>query len=103
MIKLIKELCERKKISFKSHALVRMVERNIRIDDIVSCLQSAELVREYGDDKPLGSCLIVGFSKEKKPLHVLCAPDEKQDTLWIITVYKPDRKLWSSDFKRRIK
>ena len=102
-IHLIKDLCKRNKVFFKSHALIRIVEREIDIDEVLTALKSAEIIKEYSTAKPLPSYLVLGFTTKNNPLHILCAADEKQDALWIITVYEPDPGLWTSDFKRRQK
>ena len=102
-IQLIKDLCKRNQVFFKNHALIRVVERQIEINQVLRAINCGQIIKEYSTDKPLPSYLLLGFNKNKKPIHILCAPDEKQDVLWIITVYEPDPELWTSDFKRRVK
>ena len=51
-------------------------------------------IKEYPDDKPYPSRLILGW-KEGKPLHVVAA-----ETI-IITVYQPDPTLWNADFRSK--
>ena len=43
------------------HARIRLYERNINIDDIVNGINTGEIIKQYSDDKPLPSCLILGF------------------------------------------
>ena len=97
----IRDLCKKDKIAFKKHAFTRMLERSIASDDVVNAILNGKIIKKYKQDKPLSSYLILGYAANKKPLHILLAVDNSMEMLWIITAYKPDRNLWSSDFKRR--
>ena len=88
---------------FKKHALEKLLERSIRIDDIISTLENGEIIKEYQKDEPLPSYLMLGYTTTREPIHVVMALDDQQRKIWVITVYKPDKDLWDSNFKRRIK
>lgn len=88
---------------FKKHSLVRSVERNIKIDEIVEALQNCQIITEYPEDKPLKSYLTSGFTKIKRPLHVVAALDETEKYVWIISTYEPDKKNWNETFTKRLK
>jgi len=57
---------------FRRHALERMAERNITRADVESVVTSGEVLREYVDDTPYPSRLILGW-REVRPLHVVAA------------------------------
>lgn len=59
-----------------------------------------EVVEVYSDDTPYPSQLILGWI-DKRPIHIVAAENEKDDEIIIITVYEPDRRKWSDDFRRR--
>ena len=96
-------LCKQDKIAFKKHALTRMLERSVDSTVVVEALLNCEIIKNYEQDKPLSSYLILGYTEKKKPLHINLAIDEIDEMLWIITVYRPDKKLWTADYKRRQK
>lgn len=88
------------RIVWQRHALVRMLERGISRNHVVTSLAAGEVIEVYGDDKPLPSLLVLGFFAGE-PLHVVTAYDEVEDTAYIITVYRPDRDHFANDFKTR--
>jgi hypothetical protein len=97
----IEYLSAKDRIFFKKHALTRMLERSIESDEVVEALSNCEIIKKYEQDKPLSSYLIIGYTAEKKPLHINLAIDAIDEMLWIITVYRPDKKVWTADYKRR--
>ncbi len=100
---IIINLCKKDKIAFKKHALTRMLERSIDSSNVVEALLNCEIIKKYEKDKPLSSYLILGYTEKKKPLHINLAIDEIDEMLWIITMYRPDKNLWTADYKRRKK
>lgn len=97
----IKGLIDLRKIKWKKHALKRMFERNIRRQDVFLALDVFEIIELHELKRPLQSCLVLGYYKKVKPLHIMVAVDELNDVLWIVTVYEPSLDEWSSDFKIR--
>lgn len=103
VVQLIKKLARKNKVTFKNHAFIRMFQRNISSDDVVKALSQGEIIEEYPTDIPLPSYLVLGYTSQKRPLHVVVAVDEGQKMLWVITAYEPDREIWNNDFKKRRK
>jgi hypothetical protein len=91
---------EYKRIIFSGHAVRQMFSRSISKDDILAVIERGQIIAEYPDDKPYPSRLMLGFVNNV-PLHVVFAVDKQRQTGIIITVYIPDRRLWSEDFKAR--
>ena len=81
------------------HARQRLAERGIMIQDVMQCIETGEIIRQYEDDKPFPSCLILGAAVNGKYLHAVLSLDE--DFLHLITAYYPDSTLWEADFKTR--
>ena len=71
----------------------------ITADDIVNCISTGEIIKQYEDDKPLPSCLILGKSCNGKPLHIVVSNDD--NFIYLITAYYPDPSVWKADFKTR--
>jgi hypothetical protein len=64
-------------------------------------LKNGEVIEDYPEDERGHSCLILGFSENNRPIHVVCSP--KVEYLAIITAYLPDKNEWSGDFRTRVK
>ena len=98
-IDILRKVNRPEKIALTKHARERLVERAITIDDIVNGIDTGEVIKQYEDDKPLPSCLVLGLSVNNKYIHVVVSNDEEY--VYIITAYYPDPQLWSEDFKTR--
>jgi hypothetical protein len=83
---------------FRVHAIERMAQRNIGIEDVRAVLDGGELIEYYPDDYPYPSALVLGWVKNR-PLHVVVA--NAPTARIIITIYEPDPIRWEPDFKRR--
>ena len=62
----------------------------------------AKIIEDYPNDPRGQSCLVLGFTKEGKPIHAVCGMGDS-DTLVIITVYRPDPEGWIKSELRREK
>ncbi len=98
-IEKIKDFVNDEKIRFTEHFLKRIHQRKIRLNDILLVLTEGVIIEEYPDDYPYPSCLMLGFTVNKKNLHIVCGLSETD--VWLITAYYPDSEKWSSDFKIR--
>ena len=99
--RLIKEIAEKDRIAFKKHSAIRMRERNIRADEVKEVLINGEIIESYPDDRPLPSCLVMGYTEDEKPIHAVVAIDKDDKMLWVITVYSPNKEDWGNNFRRR--
>ena len=89
-----------RRLLFSRHAVARMFERELNEPDIATVIGNGDVIREYPDDRPYPSTLMLGF-KGSTPVHVVVAKDGKDGTCYVITVYVPDSTLWSPDFRKR--
>lgn len=89
------------RVILTQHSAVRLLERQIRYEDVIAAISGGEIIEQYPDDYPHPSCLILGFSVFGKYLHVVCGTDGEY--LWIITAYYPSTDKWESDYKTRRK
>jgi hypothetical protein len=87
------------KIAVTKHAKERLEERRIKVDDVIQCINTGEIIKQYEDDKPFPSCLILGRDTTGKNLHIVLSKDEQY--IYLITAYYPDRSQWEADFKTR--
>jgi hypothetical protein len=59
-----------RKLIYRTHALQRMFERGVSVDEISEVIEHGEELRAYPDDYPYPSRLLVGFP-QGRPLHVV--------------------------------
>lgn len=95
----IKKLVKDQKVIWRNHMLARMRQRRIRIDDVINCILTGEVIEHYPLDYPYPSYLVLGRSGDNQALHVVCAVG--QGRVWMISTYKPDHEHWNEDFKTR--
>jgi hypothetical protein len=77
-----------------------MFERKVSVGNVSQALRSGETIEDYSAEMPEPSQLILGF-QGKHPFHVVVARFPETNEATVITVYVPDPKKWSKDFKRR--
>jgi len=95
----IKDLCEGEALRWTNHILLRLLQRQILIDDVIYTLVNGDIIEQYPTDYPYPSCLVLGATVKGNPLHVVCGASK--DELWLITAYFPSIDEWTSDFRTR--
>lgn len=98
-IEQLKILNKLENIVVTEHARIRLYERNISIVDIINGINTGEIIKQYPDDKPLSSCLILGFSLKLEYIHIVVSCD--LNFIYLITAYFPNSEMWESDFKTK--
>ena len=87
---------------FRVHALRRMFERSIIVDEVVQAIETGETIASYPDDTPYPSRLLLAWVGGR-PLHVVVADNQAGDEMVVITVYQPEPGSWDAGFRRRTK
>ncbi|MCY4441635.1 MAG: DUF4258 domain-containing protein [Deltaproteobacteria bacterium] len=82
------------------HAFRRLVERNISEREIREAGRRANVIEEYPDDKYSPSCLLLGFTRMGRPLHIQVSLADGE-SLRIITLYEPSQEEWVNYSRRR--
>lgn len=95
----LRKLCTDETIVMTAHVIKRCDERGIDSDSIKNVIMHGEIIRQYEDDKPFPSCLLLGMAVDNKYIHVVVASDGI--SIYIITAYYPNLDEWESDFKTR--
>lgn len=85
----------------RQHALQRMFERNITLEDIRDVVHYGQIIEDYPDDTPFPSGLWLGRDAHGRPIHVVVANNAADNQYIIITAYHPNPLLWSSDWTTR--
>ncbi|MFC1879376.1 DUF4258 domain-containing protein [Chloroflexota bacterium] len=84
---------------YAQHAVDQSIIRRITVQELRQALQTAELIEDYPEDKYGPSCLILGFTRDSRPLHIQCSHPSRP-LIKIITIYQPDPELWY-DYRTR--
>ncbi|MFA5805710.1 MAG: DUF4258 domain-containing protein [Melioribacteraceae bacterium] len=100
ILEFIKDCVHHKRIHWTYHINMRLKDRFIPRDFILSSIGSYEVIESYPQDKYLPSYLIYAMYGSQI-FHILFAADQENNTVTIITAYKPDRDKWENDFKTR--
>jgi hypothetical protein len=85
---------------FSRHAFRRAVERNISDQEIRDAGEYAQIIEEYPDDKYSPSCLLLGFTQARRPLHLQVSMADTA-LVKIVTLYEPDEAEWIDYTQRR--
>ncbi len=86
---------------YSNHAVMQMFKRNISADEVEGAISSGEVIKNYPNDKPYPSCLILYFVNNR-PIHVVVSQDAESSTCFVVTAYQPTPNIWSVDFKTKI-
>lgn len=81
-----------------AHASDRAAKRRVRSPEIEQAILSGEVIEDYPDDKYGPSCLILGYTEAKRPLHIQVSYPPK---VKVITVYEPSDDDWEADLRTR--
>jgi hypothetical protein len=66
----------------------------------LSSANSYEIIEEYPEDKYLPSCLVFA-EYENNIIHIQIATDLENESVTIVTAYKPTLDKWEKDLKTR--
>lgn len=87
-------------LKFSRHAMERMFHRQIPPEAVAQVVEVGEIIKDYSDDMPYPSVLVLGYWKHE-PIHVVVAREESSRRCHIVTAYRPDSKTWDKDYKTR--
>jgi len=98
----ILDLIERGEVRVSAHGYDELAEDDILVKDIMTNISNGVVIEEY-PNYPKGPCLLV-LQKDSlgKPIHVVWGIPQKASTpAVLVTAYRPDPQLWTSNFRRR--
>ena len=73
-IKKIIEKVRNRQYEFSKHAVDQSIIRDISVSEVEQAImRNAEIIEDYPNDKYGSSCLILGYTKEVRPLHIQCS------------------------------
>jgi hypothetical protein len=83
----------REAFEFSKHSTDQTILRRIFINEIREAIAVGEVIEDYPDDKYGPSCLILGFTNARRPLHIQCS-HASRSLIKVITLYEPDPGEW---------
>ena len=95
----IQEKFQAGRIEFSEHAVDQSILREISVQEIRDAITECEIIEDYPADKYGPSCLILGYTRAGRPLHIHCSYPSRP-IIKIITLYEPQPTRWI-DFKTR--
>ena len=96
----IREKIKQRHYEFSKHAVDQSILRDISVAELEDAMTGkSDVIEEYPNDKYGPSCLILGYTKAGKPLHIQCSHPSRP-IIKIITLYQPNPDLWI-DFRVR--
>jgi hypothetical protein len=94
MIEEIRAKIERRQHEFSKHSVDQGIIRDISVAEVEDVISGpSEIIEDYPDDKYGPSCLVLGFTRARRPLHIQCSYPTRP-LVKIITLYEPDPDLW---------
>ena len=89
-----------RQLIFRVHAIQRMFERALTVDDVRQVLAAGEIIEAYAEDTPFPSRLVLGWSG-RRGIHVVAADNDDAWETIVITVYEPDEAHWEPGLRTR--
>jgi hypothetical protein len=93
MIADIRKKIQQSKFEYTQHAVDQSILRHISVQELREAIERSEIIEDYPDDKYGPSCLILGFTRNNRPIHIHCSYPSRP-LIKIVTLYEPDPQLW---------
>ncbi len=85
---------------FSRHGDDERENDNLTIAEVEKAILTGRILEEYEDTGRGDSCLVIGFTDEGKPIHVVCG--SRRTWMMIITVYIPKPPKFKSPYERGV-
>lgn len=84
---------EKQSYEISLHADDERIADGLTISQLEFVLSNCEIIEQYPNDPRGESCLILGFTSDRIPIHVVCGKN-RSGHLILITVYIPTMPKW---------
>jgi hypothetical protein len=93
MVEGIREKISAGQFEFSKHAVDQSILRHVTLQEVREAIAVGEIIEDYPDDKYGPSCLVFGFTRLGRPLHIQCGYPSRS-LVKIVTLYEPDADAW---------
>lgn len=83
------------------HAQQQSQTRKISRAEIESAILTGQVIEDYPDDPRGPSCLVLGYTTQRRPIHIVLAYPVKGQRMKVITAYEPSADQWQTGWRRR--
>lgn len=83
------------------HADEEARDDGLTFEEVYFSVSRGEVIESYPADRPYPSCLIYGQTFGGDPVHSVWAYNGGSGWAVAVTVYRPDPRRWTTDFKTR--
>lgn len=94
----IRDQAKREAVRITQHAQEEMADEGIILDDALDALQSGQILENYPEHRRGACCLVCGYTRQWRPLHLVCTT--ARPLLILITVYEPKPPKWVTPTQR---
>jgi hypothetical protein len=81
------------------HADDERIAEGLTVFQLEFALSNRKIIEQYPDDPRGESCLVLGFTHERTPVHVVCGKNPSGHLI-LITVYIPTMPKWKDPYTR---
>jgi len=97
----IRDKVRRRHYELSKHAVDQSIIRDIRVSEMEEAVLRGEVIEDYPDDERGPSCLVLGFTRSGRALHIQVSYPSRP-VLKVITLYEPDPELWTDSRHRKV-
>jgi hypothetical protein len=92
MLRRLIDQVDREALRITQHAQEEMTEEDIALENAMEAIRSGAILENYPEHRRGACCLVCGYTRQGRPLHVVCTT--AQPLLILITVYEPKPPKW---------
>ena len=101
ILDLIRDQARLEAVRITQHAQEEMTDEGVVLDDALDALRSGQILENYPEHRRGACCLICGYTRYWRPLHLVCTT--ARPLLILITVYEPKPPKWTTPTQRGLK
>jgi len=81
------------------HADDERIAEGLTVVQVESALSNCEIIEQYPDDPRGESCLALGFTTARRPIHAVCGMNPSGHLI-LVTIYMPTMPKWKDAYTR---
>ena len=100
----VQDLVARREVRISAHGYDELAADGLFARDVIAGISDATVIEEYPDYLKGPCILVLQRDAGGGPVHVVWGiPKGATSPAVLVTTYRPDPRLWSDDFSRRIR